>query len=884
MRTFLQDLRFGLRMLARNPGFTAVAILTLALGIGANTAIFSLIDAVMLRTLPVQDPSQLVVLRWMAHKQPRRNSTSSFGDCERNDDPKNPSGCSLPYPFFEQIRAQKGVFSGAAAFAGPPQIVLSGNGLARLARGEMVTGDYFTTLGVKAVAGRTLSPDDDTPSAQPVVVLSYAYWQTAFAGSREALGRTVLLNSVPFTIVGVAEPGFTRLTPGKTQDLFLALSMLPRLNIEWGKRDIQSADNWWLVVVGRLQPGVSLAQAQAAATLVFRNEMLHGAKPASKESDDPKIRLIPAQQGLTGERTFFSQPLYVLMCAVGFVLLIACANVAGLLLARAAARQKEMAVRLALGAGRGTIVRQLLTESVTLALAGGAVGVLFASWGVRILTSSAVLGSPDSPFPFAVEPDWRALAFTLSISLLTGILFGLAPALRSSRLSLTSALKENASTLPGGGIHAGRRWHLDRALVVVQVGLSMIVLVGAGLMVRTLVNLQSTNPGFDTRNVLLFGINPTLEKYTDLQIQSLYHNLQDRLGALPGVISVSYSSDALLSGGLWTSDVHIEGQPQKTTEEVDMLATGPNFLKTLRIPLLEGRTFTTADFDQAAQAGATGESPQQTASPSGVLSAVKPSATISPAIPVLVNAAFAHHYFPEQMALGKLLTQGDSEGTSGNSAVGKPQVRRWEIVGIVGDTKYDSIRREIHPAVYVPLTGGGAYFEVRTALDPSSLVPAVRDLVMRLDSNLPLFHVRTQKQSMEGLMKQERVIARLASFFGLLALVLACVGLYGLLSYEVTRRTREIGIRISLGAERRDVTKLIIMRGMRLTAVGVCVGAAGGLALTRVLSSLLYDVRPTDWPTYLFVALLLGGVAWLASYVPAWRAARVDPMVALRYE
>jgi predicted permease len=871
-------------MLARNPGFTAVAILTLALGIGANTAIFSLIDAVMLRTLPVQDPSQLVVLRWMAHKQPRRNSTSSFGDCERNDDPKNPSGCSLPYPFFEQIRAQKGVFSGAAAFAGPPQIVLSGNGLARLARGEMVTGDYFTTLGVKAVAGRTLSPDDDTPSAQPVVVLSYAYWQTAFAGSREALGRTVLLNSVPFTIVGVAEPGFTRLTPGKTQDLFLALSMLPRLNIEWGKRDIQSADNWWLVVVGRLQPGVSLAQAQAAATLVFRNEMLHGAKPASKESDDPKIRLIPAQQGLTGERTFFSQPLYVLMCAVGFVLLIACANVAGLLLARAAARQKEMAVRLALGAGRGTIVRQLLTESVTLALAGGAVGVLFASWGVRILTSSAVLGSPDSPFPFAVEPDWRALAFTLSISLLTGILFGLAPALRSSRLSLTSALKENASTLPGGGIHAGRRWHLDRALVVVQVGLSMIVLVGAGLMVRTLVNLQSTNPGFDTRNVLLFGINPTLEKYTDLQIQSLYHNLQDRLGALPGVISVSYSSDALLSGGLWTSDVHIEGQPQKTTEEVDMLATGPNFLKTLRIPLLEGRTFTTADFDQAAQAGATGESPQQTASPSGVLSAVKPSATISPAIPVLVNAAFAHHYFPEQMALGKLLTQGDSEGTSGNSAVGKPQVRRWEIVGIVGDTKYDSIRREIHPAVYVPLTGGGAYFEVRTALDPSSLVPAVRDLVMRLDSNLPLFHVRTQKQSMEGLMKQERVIARLASFFGLLALVLACVGLYGLLSYEVTRRTREIGIRISLGAERRDVTKLIIMRGMRLTAVGVCVGAAGGLALTRVLSSLLYDVRPTDWPTYLFVALLLGGVAWLASYVPAWRAARVDPMVALRYE
>ena len=885
MSTLIQDLKFGLRMLAKNPGFTAVAVLTLALGIGANTAIFSLIDAVMLRMLPVHDPSQLVVLRWSAHKKPRRNSTSSFGDCDWRDDNKNPSGCSLPYPFFEQIRTQKDVFSGATAFAGPAQLVLSGNGLARIARGEIVSGDYFSTLGVKAAAGRTLGPDDDTPSAPPAVVLSYAYWQTAFAGDPAAVGRTILLNSVPFTIVGVAEPGFTRLTPGKTQDLFLPLSMLPRMNIDWGKeRDIRGASNWWLVVVARLKPGVSRGQAQAAATLVFRNEMLHGAKPASKESDDPKVALIPAQQGLTGERIFFSQPLYVLMCAVGFVLLIACANVAGLLLARAAARQKEMAVRQALGAGRWTIVRQLLTESVTLSLAGGALGVLFASWGVRVMTSSALLASADNPFPFAVEPDWRAFAFTLSISLLTGILFGLAPALRSARLSLTPALKENASTLPGGGMQAGRRWHLDKALVVVQVGLSMIVLVGAGLMVRTLQNLHSINPGFDTRNVLLFGINPTLEKYTDSQIQSLYRNLQDRLAALPGVISASYSSDALLSGSLWTSDVHVEGQPQKATEEVDMLATGPDFLKTMRIPLLEGRTFTTADFDLAAQAAASGESPQQTASPSGVLSAAKASAAASSPIPVLVNAAFVHHFFANQNPLGKLLTQGDSEDTSGNSAVGKPKVRRWEIVGIVGDTKYSVMRREIHPAVYVPLTGGGAYFEVRTALDPSSLVPAVRDLVMRLDSNLPLFYVHTQRESIESLMTQERVIARLASFFGLLALLLACVGLYGLLSYEVTRRTREIGIRISLGAERRDVARLIVMRGMRLTAAGVCAGTAGGLALTRILSSLLYDVRPTDWPTYSLVALLLAGVAFLASYIPAWRAARVDPMVALRYE
>ena len=606
--TLLQDLRYALRMLRKNPGFTAVAVITLGLGIGANTAIFTLIDAVMLRTLPVRDPSQLVVLRWSAHKRPRANETSSFGDCERGDD-KNPSGCSLPYPFFELIRSEKNVFSGATAFAGPADLVMSGTGLARMARGELVSGDYFKTLGVTAAVGRTLGPDDDTPSALPAIVLSYAYWRTAFAGDAAAVGRTVLLNSVPFTIVGVAEPSFTRLSPGKTQDLFLTLSMLSHVNVDWGK-DSRGPNNWWLVIMARLKPGVSSGQAQAAATLTFRNEMLHGTKALSKESDDPKILLVPAQQGLTGQRIFFSKPLYVLMCAVGFVLLIACANVAGLLLARATARQKEMAVRLAMGAGRWTIVRQLLTESVTLSLAGGMLGVLLAVWGVQGMTAF-ILGNADSPFPFAVEPDWRALTFTLSVSLLTGIVFGLAPAFRSTRLDLTSALKENALAHPCAGTHAGRRWHLEKTLVVVQVGLSMIVLIGAGLMVRTLENLRSINPGFDTRNVLLFGINPTLEKYRDSQIQSLYRNLRDQIASLPGVISVSYSSHALLSGSLWTSDVHVEGQPQKLTEEVDMLATGPDFLKTLRIPLLEGRTFTAADFEEAAQAAASGESPQQ---------------------------------------------------------------------------------------------------------------------------------------------------------------------------------------------------------------------------------------------------------------------------------
>ncbi len=884
IETLWQDLRYGIRQLRRNPGFTTVAVLTLALGIGANTAIFSMIDAIMLKSLPVDDPSRLVVLRWAAHKEPHHSGNSSFGDCKPGDD-NNPSGCSLPYPFFETIRSQKDAFSGATAFAGPARWVMTGDGLARMADGELVSGDYFSTLGVRAALGRILMPGDDTPASPPVTVLSYAYWQAAFAGSPTVLGRSVLLNDVPFTIVGVADPGFTHLSPGKSQDLFLTLSMKPRLDGRWGSdNDTWTYNEWWLVVIARLKPGVSREKAQAAATLAFRNTMLHGEKPRSKEADDPRILLLPAQQGLTGQRGFYAQPLYILMCAVGLVLLIACANVGGLLLARATARQKEMAIRLAVGGGRLRIIRQLLTESVALSVAGGALGVVFAYWGVRVMTGPLVLGRTDSPFPFEIRPDWRALTFTISISVLTGLIFGLAPALRSTRLSLTPALKNDGSLLSGGAASARCRWRLDRALVVVQVGLSMIVLVGAGLMVRTLQNLRSVPAGFDTHNLLLFGIDPTLQKYKGSEIQTLYRSTQEQISALPGVISASYSSDTLLSGGLWTSDLHIEGQPEKTNQEVDMLATGPEFVKTLRIPVLEGRAFTSADFDVAAQAAALREAAEHRPSAAWPSTAPKVPAPASPTVPVMVNAAFVHRYFANENPLGKVLTQGDSNSASGGSFGSAPNIRRWAIVGVVGDTKYDDLRREIKPGVYIPLATGGAYFEVRTATNPSSLVPQVRNIANRLDSNLPLFGVRTQTDAIENLMTQERVIARLSTFFGLLALVLACMGLYGLLSYEVARRTREIGIRISLGAERGDVTRLIIARGMRLTALGLVLGAAAGLGLTRLLASLLFNVKPADPPTYAVVVLLLAGVAFLASYLPAWRAAKVDPMVALRYE
>jgi predicted permease len=885
MGTLLQDLRYGLRMLAANAGFTLVAVLTLALGIGANTAIFSLIDAVMLRALPVRDQSRLVVMSWSAHKRPRRNSTSSFGDCasDRGGD-KNPGGCSLPYPFFELIHSEKEAFSSATAFAGPARLVLSGNGPARMTTGELVSGDYFSTLGVKALLGRTLAPADDSLSAPPAVVLSYAFWQDAFGGDRFAIGRTIVLNSVPFTIVGVTEANFTSLTPGKTQDMFLPLSMDSRLSIPWmGRREERSLNSWWLVIVARLKSGVTLQSGQAAASLLFRNEMLNGEKPLSQASDDPSIILKPAQSGLNGARSNLSMPLYVLMSAVGLVLLIACANVAGLLLSRAAARQKEMAVRLALGAGRLRMVRQLLTESVMLSLAGGGLGVLVAIWGVPALTA-LMWGNGDSPLPYVVVPDWRVLGFTIGISLFAGILFGLAPALRSTRLDLTPALRESAAGLPGGEMRPGRRFHLGNALVAIQVALSIVVLIGAGLVVRTLRNLRSIHPGFDTRNLLLFSINPTLQKYSDSKIQGLYRDLQERLAALPGVISVSYSSDSLLSGSLWTSDLHVEGQTEKSTQEVDMLAVGPDFYKTLRIPLLEGRAFTGADFTQAAQAAAVGEAPQQTASPSGVLAAAKSSATAAPPIPVLVNASFVHNYFDKQNPLGKRLTQGDSSETSG-AATEKPKITKvWEIIGVAGDTKYNDLRREVHPTAYVPVTGGGATFELRTASSSAVLIPAVRRAVSDADSNIPIFGVRTQSQRIDELLTQERLIARLGSCFGGLALLLACVGLYGLLSYEVARRTREIGIRMALGAERADVLRGIAGQGLRVTIVGVVAGIAAGVAVTRFLSSLLFGVKASDPVTFAGVSLILIAVALLACYIPARRATEVNPMVALRHE
>jgi predicted permease len=797
----------------------------------------------MLQSMPVRDTHQLVVLRWSAHGRPKDIGHSSYGDCRRTDWNENFAGsCSFSYSMFQALRSEAKSFSGLSAFARPAQLDLSGNGLASIARAELVSGDYFQTLGVSAATGRVLEISDDTPKAAPTAVLSYGYWQSAFGGSPSAIGKAIKLNGVAFTIVGVADPAFTRLTPGHSQDLWVPLSQMAPLHIPWGggSEDAKwQTNNWWLITIARLKPEVSRSQAQAAVTTLFRNKVI--ADSLLKPEANPEVALLPAQDALTGIRGNLSTPLYILMVAVGIVLLIACANVAGLLLSRAAAREKEIAVRLALGAARSRVIQQLLTESLLLAAAGATFGVLFAYWGSRALVAF-LAANYSSQVALDLNPDVRLLGFTVALTVLTAIFFGLAPAFRGTSIHVAPALKENTGSLSSNRRGGKRRFGLGSLLVVSQVALSVIVLVGAGLIVRTLVNLQSVDTGFDTNNVLQFAIDPHLTGYyKDAQIQTLYRELETRLSSLPGVLSASYSSDFLLDGGLWTSDVKIEGRADKSSVEVSMLAVGPDFFKTMRIRQLRGRPIAPEDLDS--------EHPV-----------------------AVVNNAFVRRFIEKGDALGRHF---------GGDYAKAPQ---YEIVGVVGDARYSELRGEVDPTAYIPLKTNAAHFSLRTASAPTAVLPLVRQIVSELDNNVPLFDIKTQSERINRLLFNERLLARLAGLFAMLALILACVGLYALLSYEVSRRTREIGIRSALGAQPRDVLRLVVGEGLVLAILGAVSGLAISLALTRYLQSLLFHVRPSDPVTLTCVFALLELVAFLASYLPARRATRVDPMVALRYE
>jgi predicted permease len=888
MGTLIQDLRYGLRTLLKSPGFTAVAVLTLAMGIGANTAIFSLISGILMRALPVQDAQHLVVLRWSAHKAPDMHSSSGYGDCGPGEFSRNgeSSGCSLSMPFFNEVASQVNAFSSVAAFAYAGQLDVSGNGTASVLRGQTVSGGYFQLLGVRPAAGRLIAPSDDSVSAQPVVVLNYGYWERQFGGSLSAIGKTVRLNNVPFTIIGVADPRFDSLSPGRVYDVWVPLSVLPQIKPQpWVKARATDTYSWWLVVIGRLKPGVGRLEAQAAVTTLFRNDMLQGAKPLSKPEDDPKIDALPAQSGLSGSTTGISGELYVLMMAVGIVLLIACANVAGLLLSRATARQKEIAVRLALGAGRRRIVQQLLTESVVLSLAGGALGILFALWGTRAIVT-LFASSSDEPFGFSPGIDGRVLLFTFAASVLTGIIFGLAPAFRGTRFDLTPVLKQGTRSSAAEGRAAGRWFSLGNGLVIAQVALAVIVLVGAGLLVRTLRNLKNVDPGFDTRNLLTFELDPTLIGYKTPQIDAFYRDLQERIGTIAGVESVSYSNSTLLSGSLWSTGFHLEGTPKDQESEADYLPIGAGFFSMMRMRLLTGRNFNSADFAEAeaasererARADAQKAKEGGLPAPSGS-AAVPESAAKEAPVPVIVNKAFVQKYFPKVNPLGVHFGAHEADPAKGDWAT-----PGWEIVGVVSDAKYQDLRSPIDPTMYVPSSGGNTSFEVRTRMNPTAVAASIRSVVSQMDSNLPVFNVHTQAELIDQLLFQERMIAKLSGFFGVLALVLACIGLYGLLSYEVSRRTREIGIRMALGAQRGGVMRLVVGQGIVLAITGAMVGIGVALGVTRYLKSMLYDIHANDPATIAGVAILLTLVAVAACYVPARRAMGVDPMVALRYE
>jgi predicted permease len=833
------DLRYGARLLRRSPGFATIAVASLALGIGANTAIFTFAKKVLLDTLPVRDPHQLRMLTWISgHEQP---VPPLWGDVYPTDSGGLMS-TSFSYPVLEELRKKKEVFQDLLAFK-DAEMTATVEGRPELLAGELISGNAFNALGLDPVLGRPLVPADDAgPGKGPVAVISDGYWAERFGRSNSVLGKTISLNGVPITIVGVSPAQFTGLTMGTISQIFLPLTMqpllLPRAHpTESGNSSLlNNPQSWWLLIMARLRSDVSEAQAQAALDVVLRQAAM-ATLPEAKGLDRLHLTLQPGARGIDYLRGFAS-PSYVLLALAGLVLLLACVNLASLLLARAATRQREMSTRLALGAGHMRILRQLLTESLLLAGLGGAAGFALGYLGRNAIPQ--LFENPSRSATIRVDFDWRVLAFTLGISLTTGVLFALVPAWQASRADVNAGLKDAMRAT----VSRHRAW-LGKSLVVFEIALSTILLIGAGLFVRTLLNLNHISLGFRADHLLLFQLNPPRSRYTDAQMTTLYLQVEERSDTIPGVQSVTMSNIAIIGDGNSGSTFHVFGRTVPQDEvRVQANAVGTNFFQTMGIPLLRGRTFNAHD---------------------------TPTSTSV----AIVNRTLARQFFPNENPVGQTFEDEDAIGPV-------------EIVGIADDTKYGDLRSETPPTFYVPYRqqqrASRMVVELRTASDPGSVLSQVRDVIHTLDKDLPLIDVRTMTEQIEGSLSGERMFAKLTSGFGILALVLASIGIYGMMAYTVARRVNEIGIRMALGAPARQVLLMVLRETAWLAAIGVGAGLGAALLLTQFLRSMLFGLKPSDPFTLTGAALLLFVIAMLAGWGPANRASLIQPMQALRHE
>jgi macrolide transport system ATP-binding/permease protein len=846
LEQFRQDLRYAFRTMAGNRLFTMLAVLSLALGIGANTAIYSFMDSILLRFLPVSDPESLVVLNWHAKQTAQWGSfvMHSINGSTFDDSRSGTTAGIFPYPAFELFQKNDAIFSSVFAYHPERDLNVTFKGQADLTSGEFVSGDYFRGLAVLPAAGRLILPDDDRAGAPPVAVISFPMSQRRFGGPANAAGQSILINNLPFIVTGVTPPGFFGVDPGAAPDVYLPMhtNLSADATDSFEAQQYLERNYYWIEVMARLRPGVSRVEAQAALAPAFQNWVASTASTDAERANLPSLVVNRGAAGLDSLRRKYSEPLYVLLALVGLILAIACANVANLLLARAAARRREIALRLSVGAGRFRVVRQLLTESVLLASLGGLLGISFAVWGIRFLT--LLLANGSETFTLHAELDWRVLGVAIALSLLTGVLFGLAPAMQSTRVDVISAMKEARVGQPGRRLFG--RISLSHVLVIGQIALSLLMLVAAGLFVRTLTNLESIQLGFNRENLLLFELDARKAGHKDPEITAFYGDLLKRFSGIPGVRDASLSNQPLIEAG-YGLGLAIHGKPGSTANRI--LVVGPGFMKTMQIPIIAGR-----DIDEHDQPGS------------------QPVA--------IVSEFFAKVNFGDENPLGQhvALRRGRDQPP-----------RDMEIVGIARNVRYGGLKDKARPVIYIPYNQGFPFpeqmvYEIRTAGDPLGLVNTVREIVHQADSLVPLSNVKSQVQEIDQTINQEILFAELCTAFAILAMVIASVGLYGTISYNVARRTGEIGIRMALGAPRGLVVRMILRHVLVLAALGLAIGVTVAFGASKLVASFLYGIKPNDpWALAAAVAILVGA-AILAGYAPARRASRIDPMSALRHE